>query len=126
MSKYLPDLRAGDDYPITLTVKDSLGQPQDITGFKFWLTFKSSFSLLDADAELQFVTTAGDNVNDNLLGGICVLYVPAATTALIPVGSYYYDIQQQAGVAGGLSTVLPPVADYKDKILVVPQVTVST
>ncbi len=125
MAKYLPDLRAGDDYPITLTVKDNAGAARDITGYKFWLTFKSSFDLSDADAELQFVTTAGDNVNDDLIGGICVLYVPAATTALIPVGSYYYDIQQKSGVAGGLSTVLPPVADYKDKILVVPQVTVS-
>jgi hypothetical protein len=123
MAKYLPDLRVGDDYSIELTVKNLSGNAQNITGYKFWLTLKSSFDLSDANAELQFSSTAGDNPNDEPVNGICFLYVPASITKNIPAGSYYYDIQQKAGANGGLSTVLPPVADYKDKIIVVPQIT---
>jgi hypothetical protein len=125
MAKYLPDFRVGDDYPIELTIKDLNGNAQNITGYKFWLTLKSSFDLDDASAELQFISTVGDNPNDQPLSGICFLYVPASITKDIPAGSYYYDIQQKAGVNGGLSTVIPPVVDYKDKVIVVPQITRS-
>ena len=123
MSNYLPDMRAGDDYNIQLTVNDLAGVPVNITGYKFWFTVKTSFSDLDANAIFQFVTTVGDNANDVALSGICFISVPAAVTKLIAAGSYFYDIQQKAGVSGGLTTVLPPTSDYKDKLVVIPEIT---
>lgn len=123
MAKYLPDMRQGDDYNVKLVINDTTGAAKNITGYKFWLTLKASISDADAAAALQFSTTAGDNVNDNLLNGICYLAVPAAMTKLVPPGDYRYDIQQRVGNA--LTTVLPPIADYKDKLTVVPEITKS-
>lgn len=121
MAKYLPDMRVGDEYNITLTVNDTNNVAVDITGYEFWFTMKTAFEDLDNAAVLQFKTTAGDNVNDDVVNGICYLTVPASMTKVVPVGKYFYDIQQKVGTS--ITTVLPPVEDYKDKISVVPEVT---
>ena len=121
MAKYLPDMRAGDDYNIQLRILDNNSNVVNITGYKFWLTLKSSFEDTDASAVLQFSSVAGYNENDQPTQGICYLAVPAALTKPIVAGSYYYDIQQEVGI--NVTTVLPPVVDYKDKIIVVPEVT---
>ena len=121
MAKYLPDMRAGDDYNVKLVINDSTGAPKDITGYKFWLTLKASISDADTAAALQFSTTAGDNVNDDIVHGICYMAVPASMTKSIIPGEYRYDIQQRVGNA--LTTVLPPIADYKDKLIVIPEIT---
>ena len=121
MAKYLPDMRAGDDYNIKLVINDSTGTAKNITGYKFWLTLKAAISDADTAAALQFSTTAGDNVNDDLPNGICYMAVPAAMTKLIVSGEYRYDIQQRVG--NSLTTVLPPIADYKDKLTVIPEIT---
>jgi len=123
MAKYIPDLRAGDDYNLKLTVNDIAGLPVDITGYKFWLTLKSSYEDLDSAAVLQFSTTVGDNADDVALSGICHITVPASLTKPIPAGKYFYDIQQKVGT--NLTTVLPPIADYKDKVIVIPELTIS-
>jgi hypothetical protein len=123
MAKYIPDLRAGDDYNIKLVVNDIAGLPVDITGYKFWLTLKASYEDLDIAAVLQFSTTVGDNVNDIALSGICYITVPASVTKTIPAGKYFYDIQQKVGTS--LTTVLPPIADYKDKVVVIPELTIA-
>lgn len=121
MAKYLPDMRQGDDYNIKLVIKDSTGAVKDITGYKFWLTLKASLSDADSAAALQFSTIAGDNVNDDLPNGICYMAVPASMTKEVVPGEYRYDIQQRVGNA--ITTVLPPIADYKDKLIVVPEIT---
>ena len=125
MSSYLPDMRVGDDYTIQLTVADENQLAVNITGYKFWFTMKSAFTDLDAAAVLQFSTTVGDNANDDAVNGICFISVPASQTKTIPTGSYYYDIQQKTAT-GGLTTVLPPIAEYKDKITVIPEITKAT
>lgn len=124
MSSYLPDMRAGDNYKIKLTITDSLLIPIDITGYKFWLTLKSAFTDLDVASVLQFTTTVGSNVNDVALSGVCIIDVPAASTKSIAEGNYFYDIQQITPL-GDITTVMPPVADYKDRIKVVPEVTIA-
>jgi hypothetical protein len=125
MSNYLPDFRVGDDYSIKLIVKDETGAPQNITGYKFWITLKTSFALDDAAASLQFITTVGNNPNDNAGAGECYIYINGATTKTIPTGSYYYDIQQKTA-NGAITTVIPPIEDYKDKITVIPEITRAT
>lgn len=122
MSNYLPNMRVGDDYSIKLIVQNPDKTPQNITGFKFWLTLKTSFALDDAAATLQFITTVGHNPNDNAAAGECYIYIDGEQTKTIPAGSYYYDIQQKT-LDGGITTIVPPIEDYKDKITVVPEVT---
>jgi hypothetical protein len=122
MSNYLPNIRAGDDYSIKLIVQKPDLTLQNITGYKFWLTLKTSFALNDAEATLQFITTVGSNPNDNAAAGECYIYVSGAQTKTIPAGSYYYDIQQKT-LDGGITTIVPPIEDYKDKIIVVPEIT---
>ena len=76
MALFLEDVRQGDDYSVELIVKDADGNPQNITGYKFWLTFMSSFDLTYEQAELKYVKDAGDDENDNVANGICYIYIP--------------------------------------------------
>jgi hypothetical protein len=122
MAKYIHDFRVGDDYSLKLTCNDSTGTAIDITGYKFWLTLKTSFDDLDVDAVLQFMTTVGDNVDDDAENGIAHIYVPNVLTKDIPTGKYYYEIQQSTP-SGTIMTVIPPVVDYKDKVFVAPELT---
>jgi hypothetical protein len=122
MSAYIQDMRVGDDYKFSIVRQGLDTLPLDITGYKFWITLKRSFDDLDADAVLQFSVTAGDNAGDDLLNGLCIVHIPASITKDVPVGKYFWDIQESA-LGGQITTVLPPLADYKDKINVYPEVT---
>jgi hypothetical protein len=116
MAKYLPDMRAGDDYSLKLVVTAADGTPANIAGYVYTLKFKSSYDT--TENALLFTTTAGSNANDSIANGICYIAVPASVTAGVTQGSYFYEVAQRVGTA--LTTVLPPVADYKDRIKVVP------
>lgn len=118
MATYLQDIRQGDDY----VVKLNFGTTNNITGFEFWLTLKSDFDLPDSDAALQFMTTAGDYVGDDPLHGIAYLVVPAAITGDTEAGCYYYDLQCKTPT-GLITTIVPPVDRYKDRITIAPEVT---
>jgi hypothetical protein len=124
VAKYIDDMRIGDEFNLELRLTDLAGSPQNITGYKFWITLKTSLDDADIDAVLQFSSTAGNNVNDDIVGGIAYLCVPSSMTKLIPAGAYFYDVQYAIGTT--VSTIVPPVADYKDKVLVVPEVTRAT
>jgi hypothetical protein len=122
MAKYIHDFRVGDDYSLKLTCNDSTGTAIDITDYKFWITLKSSFDDLDSEAVLQFVTTVGDNADDDPLNGIAHIYVPNGITKSIPSGKYFYEVQQKTA-SGAIKTIVPPVEDYKDKVFVAPELT---
>lgn len=116
MAKYIEDFRVGDDVKLTINCGEN------ITNFTFWFTMKKAFSDLDADAVLQISSVAGSVVGDVLSTGIKIINIPSNLTKDIPPGSYFYDIQI---VKPGniVNTIIPPIEDYKDKILVIPQVT---
>lgn len=119
MAKYLPDMRIGDDYNVKLVV-DVSGVPVDITGYKFTLTLKKSYSDLDNQAVLKVSTISGSNPNDDAVNGICFLSVDNLTTANIETGSYFYDLQEEVG--SSKVTVYPPIEDYDDRLKVYPQI----
>ena len=119
-SKHLPDLRQGDDYSIE--IKYPAGT--NITGYKFYFTMKNAFEDLDTAAVLQHSSVAGTSLLDIPLTGVCFLTVPAATTALAPAGAYYYDLQA-IDASGHVMTLAPPIAEYKHKLTVIPQVTMT-
>ena len=118
MATYLQDIRQGDDY----VLKFDYGLTNDITGFEFTLTVKESFSDTDANAVLQYSSIAGSDSADNPLIGIAYLRVPASITKNAQAGIYYYDVQVKT-TTGNIATLIPPVDDYKDKVVIAPEVT---
>jgi hypothetical protein len=123
MAKYIHDFRVGDDYILKLTITDLNDAPVNITGFDYTLTLKSNFTDANANAVLQFTTTVGDNANDNAANGIVFIHVPNTLTKLISSGKYYYEIEEVAN--GVVSTRVPPIVDYKDKVFVAPQLNIA-
>jgi hypothetical protein len=119
MAKYIADFRQGD----TVKLKIAYDTATDITGYKYWFTVKTSFDDADASAVLQVETTAGDYAEDDPANG--VVWIIADGTAAIAPGKYYYDVQELSA-GGEIRTLIPPVADYKDKLTVIPQVTQDT
>jgi hypothetical protein len=120
MAKYIEDFRQGD----TVKLKIVYDTTTDVTGFKYWFTVKTSFDDPDTAAVMQVETTAGDHVDDDLVNGVIYIVAPASSTAAIPTGKYYYDIQELS-LSGEIRTLVPPIEDYKDKVFVSPQVTID-
>lgn len=118
MAQYLEDIRQGDDY----VLKVDFGTANNITGFEFWLTLKQDFEQTDAQAVLQVSTVAGDDTADDPTHGIAYIRIPAATTKTIDPNSYLYDLQVKTST-GLVQTIIPPNADYKDRVKVIPEVT---
>lgn len=87
----LKPFRSGNSRNLRITIRDKVTKaPIDITGDKFYFTVKDSVGLSDADAALQASVVAP--VGTDATGGIVVIPVPAASTALVEPGSYLYDI----------------------------------
>jgi len=114
----LPAFRRGDTYTIRIRHPDSL----DITGWEFYLTLKSS--LADLTPVAQAYTMAGMHPDDDAAHGLAYLEIPSDTSAAIPAGEYYYDVQMVIpGAPPKIRTIMPPVERYQEKMKVVPGVT---
>jgi hypothetical protein len=118
MAKYIADFRQGD----TVKIKITYDAGTDITGFVYWLTLKACFEDADSAAVLQVETTAGDHPDDDVANGVVYIVASATDTAAVPPGRYYYDVQELSA-GGEIRTLFPPTADYKDRLVVIPQVT---
>lgn len=118
MAKHLPSIRQGDDYKFAVNFPAGT----NITGVRFFLTLKNGFDDLDSAAVLQHTHTAGTGADDDALNGSCVFAVPAAITATIPAGAYFYDFQA-VFTNDEVLTLAPPIEEYKVKLSVIPQVT---
>ncbi len=116
--KNIPSIRNGDDYRLQI----QYAVVTDITGYKFWLTLKKDFSDTDEAAVLHVSTVAGNYPMDDPTNGICYLHIPSDVTATLPAGSYYYDLQVKS-TANEITTILPPIDDYRARVFVIPQVT---
>lgn len=79
----------GTDEPISLTIKDSAGDAQDITDWTIRLTLKNYPSDSDDDAVLQ-----EDAVITDAEGGLAQFNLSDTDTADLE-GTYYYDIRYQ-------------------------------
>lgn len=120
MSDYITDFRQGD----TKIIEIDYGTGVDITGWKFWITLRES--LESTKIIVQSSTVAGDNVLDDVANGLAYLTITSTDSMTIDAGSYNWDIQVRKGNSDPavISTILPPIADYKDKINVVPGSTI--
>jgi hypothetical protein len=116
--KNIPSIRNGDDYRLQI----QYAVVTNIAGYKFWLTLKKDFADTDEAAVLHVSTVAGQYPMDDPVNGICYLYIPSEVTAALPAGSYYYDLQVKS-TANEITTILPPIDDYRARVFVIPQVT---
>jgi hypothetical protein len=131
MANHLPNMRVGDEYTLKIVIKKEDGTAQDITGYKFWITLKGGADLAtaaavaDIDAGLQHETTAGDQTDDDLIGGVAYLVIPSTVMQNVVAGDYFYDVQaKKPGANGeGIITLLPPITDVEDVLTVYPDIT---
>lgn len=111
MAKYMSDFRQGD------TKKIKISYATDITGYQFKLVLLTDFGV---SATLEVTTTAGDDLADVPLEGLCYITMTSTQSATVPPGKYYYFIQRIiTGSPDDIYTIMPPIKDYKDKVLVV-------
>lgn len=111
MAKYMTDFRQGD------TKKLKISYSKDVTGYQFKLTLLTDFG---KTATLVVTTTAGDDPADIPDEGLVYLTMTSSDSATIPPGKYYYFIQRiVSGVPDDILTIMPPIKDYKDRVIVV-------
>jgi hypothetical protein len=121
MGEYVKDFRQGD----TKVIKINYGAGVDITGWKFWFTLRKEIG--DSTYVAQATTTAGDNPDDDPPNGLAYITLSSADSMTIPAAKYYYDVQvSKGGSPPVIKTILPPIESYKDRIEVVPGITVAT
>lgn len=113
MAKHLPDFRVGDTYRLKIQYPEGT----NLNGYRHWLTVRPDFG---ATPVLEVESLFGDHSADEL--NIAYLEATPVQTALITAGRYVYDLQASSQ-NGDIITLLPPVADYKDKLFIAPQVT---
>lgn len=123
MAKELTNFRQGD----TKKIEVNYGTGVDISGYKFWFTLRSKF---EGPIVAQTITTAGANaagpdLMDDILNGLVYLQMNSDITSLIPVGKYFWDIQRVRPNTNppDVLTLRPTIKLSKDKIEILPQVT---
>jgi hypothetical protein len=85
----------GDDQTARFTITTSTGAVQNVTGWSFAFTVKSSLDDLIADAKFQLTVGSGITLTFATLGIVDVAISAANTAAL--AGSYYYDLEGTDG-----------------------------
>jgi len=131
MANYCDDLRQGDERVLKIDMSGldekgvRIAPTTDLTDYKFWFTLKKDILDLDVNAALQVSKVAGDSANDTPAEGIVFLTLSSSALANVLPGSYFYDLQmKRPGANGeGITTILPPIYDPIDPIIVYPQVT---
>ena len=119
MAKELSNFRQGDTKVIKI-VNTTPGY--DVTGHEFWFTLREKFD--DVTPIMQVITTAGDHPLDDIPNNTIYIEAGSDITKVVPVGSYFWDIQRsEGGVPPVIVTILPTEKNLKDKIKVLEQVT---
>lgn len=93
-------LTLGDDRDFDFSVVDRHGVAEDITGWAFWFTVKSSPADADSAALFQLTSEAEEIVIDVAGEGIGRILVRAAHTKGKTPGKYRFDLQCRKGPPG--------------------------
>lgn len=96
----------GDDYALSVTVKDKDDQVVDIDGWIVTFTMKRNPHKDDSTAALQVSTTADSSTNP--IGNV-ILMLPHDQTKDLKPGEYYFDIE--AKIANSTTTVLVGIVE---------------
>jgi len=100
MTKTPLEIIRGDTTQYTITFKDSVGAPIDISGWTIFLTVKGSIFDSDDKAVIKKDITITDGS-----GGQAVITLLPTDTATLPPLTYLYDIQVKTNT-GEVYTVL--------------------
>jgi len=120
MSDYIQDFRQGN----TKVIKIDYGKGVDITGWVFYFTLKEDID--DTNNAMQVTTTAGDNALDDVDNGLAFLTVDSDVSALVTPDKYFWSLQvDKGGTPKDITTLLPPIDDWKDKVEVVKAIRLS-
>lgn len=111
-------INQGDDQAISIFVEDeTTGQPQDITGWKFYFTAKRRITDSDDDAVLKKDVT--DHIDPT--EGLSAIPLTAAETKVVDEGVYLYDVQAKDELGNiitlvncGRCIVIPEVTQRSD------------
>ena len=124
MAKHLTDFRQGDTKPI----KINYGAGVDITGYVHMFTIRKDF----ADGTVitaQAISTAGNHTLDDVLNGLAHVELDSTVSSGIPPDCYIYDVQRvrpNGLLPVHVLTLIPPVEDFDDLLLIAPQATKVT
>ncbi len=115
MSEYLADFRAGD----TKIIKIQYEAGVDITGWVFYLALFEDFGKTNT---VLVSTTAGANPLDDPANGLVYIVLDSDVSAEIPADKYYFTVKRSDPSVSPpeVKTIMPPIADYKDKVVVTP------
>ncbi len=113
MSRGIKDFYRGDTRTYSIVSKAKDGSPLSLHNAKLFITFKSSQSLADADAELHKVISLTE-IDPNNPTGVATIKLTHTDTEITP-GTYWYDFQL-VYANGDVITLIPnPKWDKKDK-----------
>ena len=98
--------KRGDTVGFELEFKDQTGAPIDITGWKFFLTMKSSLDDADGSAVIAVDVTAHSDPTN----GKTLIKAPDGAADSLD-GDYYYDIQYK-DTSGVIETVMSGIASF--------------
>lgn len=111
------NLTRGDDRDFDFTVVDRTGAAEDITGWMFWFTVKTSPADPDAAALFQLTSAAEQIVVDVAGEGIGRILVRAAHTKSSSPGNYVFDLQCRKGPPGSpVQTLSRGVLKLSDEV----------
>jgi hypothetical protein len=97
-----PQVR-GDTWIIKFILKDSSGNPINITGNQYWFTLKDDLQASDAQAPLQLGPI--DITGQNAIDGIVTFVAPSNITSTLVAKTYTYDFQEVKST-GDVSTII--------------------
>jgi hypothetical protein len=103
IQKDLPNQVRGDTWIFKFYIQTSAGAPENITGYDYWFTLKTSPDDTDQNAVIQ-VGPAVMGVIDAVAGLVTITVTPDITEDVIP-GSYFYDLQE-INASNKVSTLL--------------------
>lgn len=93
----IKNIPRGDSRPY----KFEFGLGVDITGWKIFFTVKENADDDDTSAIFQIITTAGDDVSDDVLNGKMTIWLESDMSSLLePNVKYWYGFQRVLTVAG--------------------------
>lgn len=102
MAEPLFSLYRGDDYGFAVAIKDSAGNPVDITGWAFKSTMKLNF--MDPDEKATVQVNVDPLSGSEAEQGRFVLVLPADQTKNLLPAMYFFDLQREYN--GVITTVI--------------------
>ena len=119
-TNYDLNITRGSDFSVRLSVKDSVGNPYNLSGYQtsgvVKYRYSSTGSLVNLDPTIVTGTTGGAYQS-----GLVDVYLSGSETATLPIGEFVYDIEKYPSGASNAEGAVDKI--LAGDFLVYPQVT---